>query len=183
MNQLNLIKNSFCWFSEVNQVTNDNNNNKTSRVKHYTVWGKNKMESRNQQENFLSYDINEIINWSVICGSAASVSLDNTVWFEYVSSTLRSPGFILDCCRLSMTALLISALARQKYSGSLSKSAVTKLTKAKHLTPKYSKEHLSVLRYILFISTTESQSVQSWKGLTRIVESQLVAPHRTAQNS
>lgn len=35
--------------------------------------------SRNQQENFLSYDINEIINWSVICGSATSVSLDNTV--------------------------------------------------------------------------------------------------------
>lgn len=65
-----------------------------------------------------------------------------------------------------MTALLTSALARQKYSGSLSKSAVTKLTKAKHLTPKYSKEHLSVLRYILFISTTESQSVQSWKGPT-----------------
>lgn len=37
------------------------------------------MESCNQQENFLSYDINEIINWSVICGSATSVSLDNTV--------------------------------------------------------------------------------------------------------
>lgn len=82
-----------------------------------------------------------------------------------------------------MTALLTSALVRQKYSGSLPKPAMTKLMKAKHLTPKYSKEFLSVLWYILFVSTMKSENVLSWEGPTRIVESQFVASHRTTQSS